>query len=93
MQSMRNGTPMLAASGYMSRLEVDLCIGCSVCVVSCPFGALELREDVVEVDQATCMGCGVCVSTCEVGALSLVRNQSASEPLEIQHLMAQARCP
>jgi ferredoxin len=92
MQSMRNGTPMLAASGYMSRVEVDLCIGCSVCVENCPFGALELREDVVEVDQAMCMGCGVCVSTCEVGALSLVRDQSASEPLEIRHLMAQARC-
>jgi len=92
MQSMRNGTPMLAASGYMSRVEVDLCIGCSVCVENCPFGALELREDVVEVDHAMCMGCGVCVSTCEVGALSLVRDQSASEPLEIRHLMAQARC-
>jgi NAD-dependent dihydropyrimidine dehydrogenase PreA subunit len=92
MESMRNGTPMLAASGYMSRVKVDLCIGCGVCVENCPFGALELREDVVEVDQATCMGCGVCVSTCEEGALSLVRDKSASEPLEIQHLMDQARC-
>ncbi len=92
MQSMRNGTPMLAASGYMCRVEVDLCIGCGVCVETCPFGTLDLKEEVVEVDQSTCMGCGVCVSTCEVGALSLVRDPSASEPLEIRHLMAQARC-
>ena len=92
MQAMRNGTPMLAASGYMSRVEADLCIGCSLCVAKCPFGAVELREDVVEVDQAACMGCGVCISTCEEGALSLVRNPNVSEPLEIQHLMAQARC-
>ena len=92
MQSIRNGTPMLAASGYMCRAEVDLCIGCGVCVETCTFGALDLREEVVEVDQSTCMGCGVCVSTCEVGALSLVRDPSASEPLEIRHLMAQARC-
>jgi len=92
MHSMRNGTPMLAASGYMCRVEVDLCIGCGVCVETCPFGALDLREEVAEVDQSTCMGCGLCVSTCEVGALSLVRDPSASEPLEIRHLMAQARC-
>lgn len=89
-QAMRNGTPMLASSGYMSHVAVDLCIGCASCTEACPFGALMLDGEVVEVDQALCMGCGVCVSVCNEGALSLVRNYKAGEPLEIHNLMAQA---
>jgi len=89
MRAMRNGTPMLAASGYTSTVAFDACIGCGDCVETCPFGAIELFGATAEVDQQKCMGCGVCVSTCDTGALSLVRDPDKGEPLEIQNLMAQ----
>ena len=31
MQAQRNGVPMLASSGYVSRVDEDLCIGCGDC--------------------------------------------------------------
>lgn len=89
MQAMRNGTPILAASGYTSTVDEEVCIGCGDCVEACPFEVMELESAIARLDREKCMGCGVCVSACEIGALSLVRDPSKSEPLEIQSLMAQ----
>jgi ferredoxin len=87
MQAMRRGIPMIASSGYMSEVDVDLCVGCGDCLGSCPFGALRCKDEIVVVDGDGCMGCGVCVSVCEVGALSLIRDPTKSEPLEIEDLI------
>jgi ferredoxin len=86
MQAHRHGTPMLAASGYVSRVDADLCVGCDACADACQFGALSVEDGTAAVDPVTCMGCGVCVSQCAHGALSLVRDTSRGEPLEIRDL-------
>lgn len=38
----RNGTPMLVSSGYVARVDADLCVGCGVCAKKCPFDAVSL---------------------------------------------------
>jgi len=88
MQAHRNGTPMLASSGYVSHLEIDLCSGCGSCADTCQFGALSVSNGYAIVDVDKCMGCGVCVEQCEQGALELQRDDSKGEPLEIIELMA-----
>ena len=90
MQASRNGTPMLASSGYVSRVNVGECIGCGTCVEFCQFGALSISDGCATVDAAACMGCGICVSKCEHAALSLVRDPSKGEPLEIRGLLTTA---
>jgi ferredoxin len=90
MQAHNNGSPMLASSGYVSRVDEDLCSGCGVCVDHCQFGAAQLIGGWHAVDHTRCMGCGVCVGKCENGALSLVRDPSKGEPLEICDLLAEA---
>jgi NAD-dependent dihydropyrimidine dehydrogenase PreA subunit len=90
MQAWQNDAPMLASSGYVSRVAPEECIGCGVCTEFCQFGALSAGDGTVIVDEALCMGCGVCVSKCDQEALSLVRDPSKGEPLEIQELMASA---
>jgi len=90
MQAWRHGTPMLASSGYVCRVDGDLCIGCGTCIDYCQFGALSINSDVAAVNANACMGCGVCVSKCTEDGLSLVRDPTKGEPLEIRELIASA---
>jgi ferredoxin len=90
MQAMRNGIPLLAASGYVSRLASEDCVGCGDCVERCPFGALKIAADSASVDKEKCMGCGVCLTSCDHGAFSLMRDPRKSEPLEIETMLPQA---
>jgi len=88
MHAHRNGTPMLAASGYVSQIDPNACIGCGLCADYCQFGALTAEDDIAVVDTDACMGCGVCVSQCTQGALALVRDPAHGEPLEMRELIA-----
>lgn len=88
MQAHRNGTPMLASSGYIVSVESSICIGCGTCEEFCQFDAIQIRGDVAVVDEDACMGCGVCEEKCEQGALSLNRDYSKAEPLVLSELIA-----
>jgi Pyruvate/2-oxoacid:ferredoxin oxidoreductase delta subunit len=90
MQAQRNGTPMLASSGYISRVDTDLCMGCGDCTSYCQFHALEVVDSVNHVIYENCMGCGVCIGKCEHGALSLVREEAKGLPLDVCSLMKEA---
>ncbi|MBI4296890.1 MAG: 4Fe-4S dicluster domain-containing protein [Chloroflexi bacterium] len=60
------------ASGIVS-VNYDLCIGCKMCVVVCPFGAMKF--DPVSRKVAKCEQCGgdpTCVKFCETKALQYV---------------------
>lgn len=86
----RNGVPMLAASGYVSAVDDELCAGCGECIDVCQFAALSLVDGVSHVDWNACMGCGVCVDHCATGALSLVRDEGKGIPLEMRALLEPA---
>ncbi len=90
MQAHRTGVPMLAPSGYVSRIDDALCVGCGLCVEMCPFDALSLRDGIAVVDDEACMGCGVCVSTCAQDALSLALDARKGERLDVRELAATA---
>jgi ferredoxin len=83
MQAHRNGTPMLASSGYLARVDESLCLGCGTCMEHCQFGAISLPEGIAVVDVDACMGCGVCSTHCEQGAVELFRDESKGVPLEL----------
>jgi Pyruvate/2-oxoacid:ferredoxin oxidoreductase delta subunit len=90
MQAQRNGIPMLASSGYISRVDTDLCMGCGDCNPYCQFHALEVVDGMNHVIYENCMGCGVCINKCEHDALSLIRDETKGLPLEICSLMQEA---
>ena len=59
-----------------ARLDVTpKCVGCNVCEVLCPVGALVHREGegtyTLDVDPAICTGCGVCHEACFFKAIRL----------------------
>ncbi len=87
MQAWFNGVPMLASSGYVLHADRTNCQTCGSCVSRCPFGALAIGENGMQLDVQVCMGCGVCVTQCPTGALSLARAPDRGQPLEIQELI------
>ena len=89
MNAHRNGTPMLASSGYVTQVNEELCISCDTCADYCQFGALEMGDLFMEVNYEKCMGCGVCADKCEQGAIALLRDENKGVPLEICALMEQ----
>lgn len=86
-QAWRNGTPMLASSGYVSKHNKDLCTLCGVCVAFCQFEALKKEEDIIVMDEKRCLGCGVCVTKCKKNARWLERDTARGKPLEINKLI------
>ena len=51
------------------------CVGCSLCVEVCPYGAPTLEENrgrlVSKINEALCKGCGLCVAGCRGKAIAL----------------------
>ncbi len=56
------------------KVIADECIGCGACVSTCPFGAIEMREDKAFITEA-CTACGACIDVCPVGAI--IREEEA----------------
>jgi Fe-S-cluster-containing hydrogenase component 2 len=60
-------------------IDYDLCIGCKMCVMACPFGALGIdskEERVIKCDL--CDGDPTCVRFCEAEALRYVEAETAN---------------
>jgi heterodisulfide reductase subunit A len=49
------------------------CVGCRMCVESCPYGAIDYLEDrqKARVNEALCKGCGTCVAACPSKVITL----------------------
>jgi ferredoxin len=90
MQAHRNGTPMLASSGYVAQVDAGLCAACGTCADSCQFAAICVNDGLARIDATACMGCGVCVAHCPQDAISLQHDPARGEPLEIRKLIAEA---
>jgi ferredoxin len=90
MRAHRNGTPMLASSGYVAQVDAGLCAACGTCAGSCQFAAISTDDGLARIDASACMGCGVCVSKCRQEALSLARDPSRGEPLILRELMGES---
>jgi heterodisulfide reductase subunit A len=63
----------IQAGGSVSIVDITKCTGCSLCVIVCPFHAIELSNEIgtAEVNPALCKGCGVCASSCRSGAIDV----------------------
>lgn len=63
----------------------NLCIGCGECAADCPFGLIEMRDDLpvlTKEKEAGCIQCQHCLAVCSTGALSVLgHNPADSLPL------------
>ncbi len=63
----------LRLDGIISKVDIDKCVGCGICIKECPFLAIEEvdveGEKKARVIEAACKGCGVCAGACPTGAI------------------------
>jgi len=48
------------------------CNGCDLCVMACPYDAIEVVDGLAVIDDAECARCGLCVTRCRRGAIAWV---------------------
>ena len=52
------------------QVRKDLCLGCGLCVASCPQQAISLLWQQAEIDQNRCNQCRICIEFCPQGAIA-----------------------
>ncbi|HAF94940.1 MAG: electron transfer flavoprotein subunit alpha [Elusimicrobia bacterium GWC2_51_8] len=65
----------------MITIFLDKCTGCTLCVKSCPFGAIRMAEKKAVIDMTICTLCGACVETCKFAAIELKKGTDRGNDL------------
>ncbi|MDP8235050.1 MAG: 4Fe-4S binding protein, partial [Candidatus Erginobacter occultus] len=67
----------------MSGIQVitEKCVGCQLCLKSCPYGAISMEERLAVIDHDLCTLCGACVGACKFDAIVLRRERHGTEDL------------
>ncbi|HDR15102.1 MAG TPA: 4Fe-4S ferredoxin [Desulfobacteraceae bacterium] len=68
-------------------IDQELCIGCEQCVAYCPVGAIELKEDVCEIDLDECVECFNCLR-CAGCPVDAIYQQPLTYPRTVRSLMS-----
>jgi heterodisulfide reductase subunit A len=61
----------ILAEGIVASVNENICGGCGICEVLCPYSAIKVdeEENVAKVNEALCKGCGTCCAACPSGAV------------------------
>ncbi|UCB61432.1 MAG: 4Fe-4S binding protein, partial [Candidatus Bathyarchaeota archaeon] len=52
-------------------IDESLCLGCNVCTIVCPYGAVNKNDEgIAVVDANLCKGCGICSANCPKQAIT-----------------------
>lgn len=65
-------------SNFFARVSEEECVGCELCMESCPMEAISL-DDVAHVNLDRCIGCGVCAGNCPMEAVKVFRKEKDKE--------------
>lgn len=64
------------------RILEDKCVGCQLCIESCPYGAIDMVDGKAKINEK-CTGCGACVDACNVGAIEADAAEEVTKDLSV----------
>ncbi|MBN1526060.1 MAG: electron transfer flavoprotein subunit alpha [Candidatus Omnitrophica bacterium] len=64
------------------KIILEKCVGCTLCVKSCPFGAISMANKKAVIDLGKCTLCGACVDICKFKAIELKKGVVAKKDLK-----------
>jgi len=64
-----------------TKVLLDNCIGCGLCVQGCPYGAISLLEGKAVIGEE-CTDCGACLNVCPEGLICQQAVQPPTQPVE-----------
>jgi electron transfer flavoprotein alpha subunit len=59
----------------MIKVLIEKCSGCGICIKSCPFSAIEIKDKKAVIDLDSCNLCGACVEICPLAAIKIERTE------------------
>lgn len=65
---------------FIRQTDLDECIGCGACADICPVDAVNMVDELPDVDQDWCIGCGVCAVSCPAEVISIKRRLESQAP-------------
>lgn len=76
-------SPESISAGPQLLFHESRCMGCGLCVQTCPEGAQGATPEGRSIDRSRCRDCGACAGVCPTGALAMCgRQMTAGELLE-----------
>ena len=73
-------TDAISTDNGVVKIDADRCISCRQCVISCPFGAIYVHDDIATPFKCDlCGGHPACVQACPKGALQYVPEHELGE--------------
>ncbi len=59
----------------MIKVIRDKCVGCELCIKSCAYDAIVMKDGIAEIDLEKCTLCGACVSDCSFDAIIIRKSE------------------
>ncbi|MBN1501301.1 MAG: 4Fe-4S binding protein [Spirochaetes bacterium] len=70
------------ASNYSASVDMNTCVGCTLCVKICPMDAIYIHDKKAFILKDRCIGCGVCTIKCPKNSISLIPRKKNTVPPE-----------